>query len=478
MLVIHLSTECYPVVKNGGLADVIGALPKYLVKNDIDSKVVIPFVDNTFTHSEELIRVFENSFFFGQDKIPFTIYKNTSLDFDLYFVYIPNLLDRPNVYGYEDDADRFLAFQTASLEWLKTWDKEIDLFHCHDQNTGLIPFFLKYSYQFEKMANIPVVFTVHNTIYQGIMDWDKVRWFPCFEPVHTHLLTWKNSINSTAAGIKCADQVTTVSQSYMDQLCLDSHGLEYVFQMNRYKCSGILNGIDDSIWNPETDFMIVENYAIPKTQKGKMVNKKYLCQLFELEEKRPLLVFNSKLNTSKGADVLERVIEKSVKSGISFNFLVMGKGSYEITRGLELLQQSLKNRFKFIPEEDENLAHKLFAGADFYLKPSREEPCGLGQMYALKYGTIPIVSSVGGLEDTVKSFEEENGYGVKFSYFSVEDILFSISKAEKIYQDKGLLDTLRKRMMSLDFSWTNQAKQYINLYKEVTKNQKIVWESI
>ncbi len=476
MLVIHISTECYPVIKNGGLADVIGALPKYLIKNDIDSRVIIPFIDNNFTQSEELIKVFENSFFFGSEKIPFSIYQNTSLDFDLYFVHIPNLLDRFNVYGYEDDAVRFLAFQIASLEWLKTWNKKIDLLHCHDHNAGLIPFFTKYSYQFEMMAEIPVVFTAHNTIYQGIMSWDMLRWFPCFEPVHTHLLTWKGSVNSMAAGIKCADQVTTVSPNYMDQLCLDSHGLEYVFQTNRYKCSGILNGIDESIWDPETDFMIKENYTISKVRKGKAANKKYLYQLFELDEQYPLLVFIGKLSVNKGGDVLEKVIEKSLKSGLQFNFLVMGKGNYEITRSLELLERSHKSRFSLIQDFDESLAHKLFAGADFYLMPSREEPCGLGQMYSLKYGTVPIVSSVGGLEDTVKNFEEKGGYGIKFSYFSIDDIVFSISKAEKIYQDKGLLNTLRKRMMSLDFSWTNQARQYINLYQKITENQKIVWE--
>jgi starch synthase len=280
------------------------------------------------------------------------------------------------------------------------------------------------------------------------------------------------------AGIKCADRVTTVSPNYMNQLCLDSHGLEYIFQVNRHKCSGILNGIDDSIWNPETDFMLTENYNSSKVEKGKAINKKYLCELLGLEEKKPLMIFIGKLSTNKGGDILENMIEKSFNSKLSFNFIVMGKGNYEITRGLELLEQSYKNRFVFIPDFNENLGHKLFAGADFYLKPSREEPCGLGQIYSLKYGTIPIVSNVGGLDDTVKNFEEKGGYGIKFSYFSIDDIVFSISKAERIYQDKGLLNIFRKRMMSLDFSWTSQTKQYMKLYRELTLNQKLLWKLV
>ncbi|WP_128331711.1 glycogen synthase [Apibacter sp. HY039] len=476
MLVIHISTECYPVIKNGGLADVIGALPKYQSKYNIDTQTVIPFVDNSFTQSEELTTVYEGSFFLEEEKISFSVYKNVSLNHDLYFIYIPSLLDRPNVYGYDDDPIRFLAFQLGVLEWLITWNRKIDILHCHDHNTGLIPFFIKHTQPYDCFKDIPVVFTVHNTFFQGIMPLEIINKLPSFDPVQTKFILWNNSINSMASGISCADKVTTVSPNYMDQLCLDSNGLEYIFQINRYKCIGLLNGIDDSIWNPETDPMICENYSLNKVEKGKTLNKKSLCKQFNLDDKKPLIAFIGKLNNAKGGDVLENLIEKVIDTGLQSNFIVMGKGGYEITRSLELLNISNKERLYFIPSLEESIVHQVFAGADFYLMPSREEPCGLGQLYSLKYGTVPIVSNKGGLEDTVKNFEDIDGYGIKFSYFSLDDILFSISKAEKIFQDKGLLHVLRKRMMKLDFSWLSQAKQYINLYKELTENKKIIWK--
>ncbi|MDR3273589.1 MAG: glycogen synthase, partial [Flavobacteriaceae bacterium] len=438
MLTVHISAECYPAIKVGGLADVVGSLPKYLIRSGIGAKVVIPFVENTFTQTQELVKEHEAKFPFGSENIPYSIYKINSLDFDLYIVSIPGMFDRPSIYGYEDDNYRFLAFQIAVLQWLDTWSEKIDLIHCHDHHTGLIPFFVKYAFQFRKFAETPTVFTIHNAQYQGWMPWEIVKFFPWFEPQNASLLAWNNVVNSLAVGVKCAWKVTTVSPNYMNQLSFASNGLEFLFQIERAKCTGILNGIDDTVWNPETDTEIVYNYDVNHVEKGKAINKKEICDRFNFDEKKPLVFFIGRIVADKGADLLGTIIWRALQENNSqCNFLVMGSGNTQVADGLELMKMYLNGKFNTFFGYDEKLAHQLYAGADFLLMPSRVEPCGLNQMYSLKYGTMPIVSNVGGLNDTVVDFEEKNGYGIRFLYYSIEDILFSINRAEKIFMDKN-----------------------------------------
>jgi len=468
MLTVHISAECYPAIKVGGLADVVGALPKYLTQYGINSKIIIPFVNNTFIQTQELIKEHEAQFPFGGEEIPYSIYKIDSLGFDLYIVSIPGMLDRPGIYGYGDDNYRFLAFQIAALHWLNSWSENIALIHCHDHHTGLIPFFTKYAFQFQKFAETPTVFTIHNAQYQGWMPWELVKFFPWFEPKNASLLAWNNVVNSLAVGIKCAWKVTTVSPNYMNLLSFDSNGLEYLFQLEKGKCTGILNGIDDTIWNPATDSDIVCNYNANNIDDGKAANKKIICERFDFDEKKPLVFFIGRIVPDKGADLLGTIIWRALQEYNSqCNFLVMGSGNDQVANGLDLMKIYLNGRFNTFFGYDEKLAHQLYAGADFLLMPSRVEPCGLNQMYALKYGTMPIVSNVGGLYDTVIDFEEKNGYGIKFLYYSVEDILFSIHRAEKIFEDKDTFNLYRKRMMELNFSWSNQAKKYVQLYEEL-----------
>lgn len=472
MLVVHISAECYPAIKVGGLSDVVGSLPKYLIQNNVDAKVIIPFVENTFSQTHELHKEYEAQFPFGAEMIPFSIFRNSDYGYDLFIVSIPGMFDRPAIYGYSDDNYRFLAFQIAVMQWLNSWTTPIDLIHCHDHQTGFIPFFTKYAFEYKKFENTPTVFTIHNAQYQGWMSWDIVKFFPWFEPHMAPILSWKDSVNSMATAIKCAWKITTVSPNYMNELCSNSKGLEYLFQLEKTKCTGILNGIDDTVWNPAIDKMISFNYNTNDVDKGKEANKKEICKKFGFDEKLPLIFFIGRLVNDKGADIIGNIIWKSIEFGSKSNFIIMGSGNEELTHGLELMKQNTKNQFNTYFAYDEAMAHKLYAGADFLLMPSRVEPCGLNQMYSLKYGTMPIVSNVGGLHDSVKDIEEENGYGIKFLYYSIEDILFSIRRAESIFADKNLLTSYRKRMMKLDFSWSHQSKEYINLYNELLQNKE------
>ena len=432
MEILHVTAECYPVAKAGGLGDVAGALPKYQVQLGHIAKLVMPMYRTKFLFQNEFDVVHKGAFNMGPMWFNYTIIKEqtSKLGFDLYLVDINGLLDREQVYGYNDDAERFTAFQIAVVDWVAKWEHKPDVVHVHDYHAGLVPFMMQNCYAYRHLAAIPTVLTIHNAQYQGWMGWDKSSYLPAYDSWQWGKLDWKDSINPLASAVKCAHRVTTVSYSYLEEMRQEANGLEKLFQYEQGKCTGILNGIDDKVWDPAVDTYIDTNYSLKDIDKGKLASKKVLC--------------DGKMC-----------------------FLVLGSGDPQVEWELSNLNMPLAGYYNSKIGYNEKLSHQMYAGADFLLMPSRVEPCGLNQMYAMRYGTIPIVRNTGGLKDTVVDIGETGGYGIKFNDAKVWDITYSIHRAMELYADKPKIKGIKKKLMQIDNSWETSAQHYIDLYQSL-----------
>jgi len=470
MEIIHVSAECYPVAKAGGLGDVVGALPKYQTKMGHHAKVVMPMYKTKFLHKHEWLVDFKGRANLGNWWFDFTVIKekHNILGFDLYLIDINGLLDREKIYGYDDDPQRFVAFQICVLNWLSHWQHKPDVVHCHDYHTGLIPFMMKHCYPYAMLADVPTVITIHNAQYQGWMGWDKSTFLPPWDTWKGGLLEWKGVINPLASGIKCAWKVTTVSWSYLQELRQSANGLEALFEYEKGKCAGILNGIDADVWDPSLDTYITKQYDLKTFEEGKGESKKILCEQFNLDISKPLIIFIGRLVGEKAADVLPDAILSSMYAHPGqVNFLILGSGESHVEWRLSQLAHSFQGNYNVVIGYNEKLSHQMYAGADFLLMPSRVEPCGLNQMYSMKYGTVPVVRNTGGLRDTVVDMGDWQGWGIRFNHATVGDIVYSIGRAVNVFQDKTHLNWMRQHMMQIDNSWENSVQQYLNIYQSL-----------
>ena len=477
MKIIHLSAECYPVAKVGGLADVVGALPKYLAdRGGVSASVVMPKYDNEWIASHRFETVYEAKAPLGEWPFNFRIQQEAdqSLGFPLYVVDIPDLFDRAGIYSdmhsgvaFGDNFERFLSFQLAVLDWVMMMEHQPQIIHCHDHHTGLLPFLLTQSYRYRDIKHIPTVLTVHNGEYQGVFDHDKQKLLPQYNRTNWGLLDWDGQLNCLAAGLKTCWRITTVSPSYMQELSHDSHGLEWLFKNEEQKSRGIINGIDREVWNPATDAMIDYHYDDTTLSVGKAENKQSLCGMFGLDPQAPLISFIGRLAYEKGADLLPDLVQHFLESSQSVNFIVLGTGDRSLHHQFKSLNDQYKGYFKAVLDYNEPLAHQIYAGSDFMFMPSRVEPCGLNQMYAMRYGTLPIVRRVGGLKDTVIDLEESGGYGVTFDDFALLPAEEAVQRAINLFDQKQKMDNIREKIMNLDFSWNASAKEYLKLYREL-----------
>ncbi|MCE3283179.1 MAG: glycogen synthase, ADP-glucose transglucosylase [Chitinophagaceae bacterium] len=440
MEIIHVSAECYPVAKAGGLGDVAGALPKYQAKAGHFAKLVMPMYKTKFLYANEWVVDFKGQTNMGNWFFEYTVIKESTnkLGFDLFLVDIQGLTDREKIYGYDDDVERFTAFQIAVVHWLSNWEHKPDVVHCHDHHTALIPFMLQHCYQYRAMSDIPTVLTIHNAQYQGWMGWDKNYYM----------------------------KVTTVSSSYLAELRTSANGLEALFEYEQGKCVGIINGIDNEVWDPKTDEFLYAKYTSRNVTAGKLKNKNAVCKQFGINPDKPLAVFIGRLVGEKAADILPDAIAASIyATDGSICFVVLGSGDPTVEDRLNELKSHFPDNYNCYIGYDEGLSHKLYAAADFLLMPSRVEPCGLNQLYALRYGTVPIVRSTGGLIDTVVDMGEEQGFGIRFNHASVADIIYSVQRAVSVHHDKKHLLGMRQHMMKIDHSWEGVVEQYIGLYE-------------
>jgi starch synthase len=308
---------------------------------------------------------------------------------------------------------------------------------------------------------------VHNAEYHGAYDRGKGHLLPNFDDHNFGLLDWDGKLNCLAAGLKTCWQITTVSESYMEELSYNSNGLEWLFQSEQQKSRGIINGIDTNVWNPDDDPMIAHSYNKRKTADGKRKNKKVLCDEFGLDPQYPTISFIGRLVREKGADLLPDLFRSFLESEQSVNFIVLGTGDRELHHQFESMSNRFIGYFDATLDYNESLAHQIYAGSDFMIMPSRVEPCGLNQMYCMRYGTVPIVRNVGGLKDTVLDISRDDGYGFTFNDFTFHAAHDAVQRAIDLFKDGRKMAGIRKRIMNLDFSWNASAKEYIKMYTEL-----------
>lgn len=477
MKILHISAECYPAAKAGGLGDVVGALPKYLNKIGVPTGVIIPKYHTKWILSQQFTPVYKGSVRLHDHYHPFVIEKQVgdTLGFPLFVADIPGRFDRPGVYAdqgghaYSDEVERALCFQQAVLQWILQSPGKPEVLHCHDHHTGLIPFMVKHCPEYQALAHIPTVYTIHNGQYHGQFGWEKMYLLPFFDHEARGLLNWHFHINPMATAIKTAWRVTTVSNSYLHELQDQANGLESLLRHEQFKCTGILNGIDQQVWDPRTDLYIGVHLE-DDIAAYKAANKRVMLQHFRLNEHLPVITFIGRLVGEKGADLLPDLIKRVIYSGMQVAFAILGTGERRLHDLLGGLPQQFPGQVDVRLEYNEGLAHQMYAGSDYLMMPSRVEPCGLNQMYAMRYGTIPIVRTIGGLRDTVPDIGEPDGSGrgIRFDHFNLDDAHLAVYRAVDFYQRREAFERTRSQIMAVDFSWENSADQYNNIYQEMT----------
>ncbi len=477
MKILHISAECYPAAKAGGLGDVVGALPKYLTESGMPAAVVMPKYSLKFMHNHDFEIVHRGTVRIHNQYFGYTVEREVTneLGFPLYMVNIPGKFDRPGIYAdphtgsFGDSVSRWICFQQAVLQWIVSFAEAMKpaVLHCHDHHTGLIPFMVKYCPEYKSLANIPTVFTIHNGQYHGNYSWDKMHLLPFFDAEARHFLDWNNTINPLATGIKCCWRLTTVSQSYLEELTQNSNGLESLVGHEWHKARGIINGIDAEVWNPKTDDYLPAHIKRNNVAKFKEENKKELTKHFNIDISRPVFTFIGRLVGEKGAEIIPELVRNHIRAGLEGSFLLLGTGDKQLMETLKWMPHEFPGRFDARLEYNEGLAHQMYAGSDFLLMPSKVEPCGLNQMYAMRYGTVPVVRAVGGLKDTVIDVGDADGRGFRFLQLSWEDAYMAVKRATEFSRDKKAMDALRKRIMAVDFSWQQSAQRYREIYDEL-----------
>lgn len=467
MKIFNLSLECYPVAKVGGLGDVVGALPKYLNKiKGVEASVIMPWYNKPFVHEHEFEIVFDGWIHQSHHTFQVQVMKEKSkvLGFDLYLVKIPGLLDRNNPYGYWDESQQFLAFQHGVLHWLTAMQIRPDILHCHDYHTGLVPFMIENCPEFSFLKGVKTIGTIHNGEYQGQMKWEMLSYFPWFYGEQWGLLDWDGMINPLAAMIKCCHAFNAVSEGYLQELYQSFRGLEGLVRQEHAKAYGIINGIDSDVWDPATDSFLDYNFSRDEAETGKRKNKVELCKEYGLNPDLPLFGFIGRFAGEKGADLLPDIVWKSIQETYgALNIIILGSGDKNIELQLSELTKYYSN-FALDLGYKEYLSHKIYASSDFLLMPSRVEPCGLNQMYAMRYGTVAIVSYTGGLRDTVEDIAT-GGSGLNFGDATAEDAVHAIHRALHIYHQEELMTDLVQSNMSFDFSWEKSAQKYMEMYR-------------
>jgi starch synthase len=471
MKVLFAASEAMPFIKSGGLGDVAGALPKALQKLGVDIRVIIPFYSNIPEHfKQEAKLLLVTSIPLGWRNQYCGIFQTTQDGVTYYLLDNESYFKRDGNYGEFDDGERFAFFSRACLEVVKYIDFVPDIIHCNDWHTGLIPVFLKVFYKdTELYRNIKTVFTIHNIEYQGVYGFE--TFFDVFGMNETdaHLLEYKHNINIMKGAIQTADKVTTVSKTYAQEIKdpYFASGLEHILQDNAYKLTGIVNGIDTDLFNPQTDKALFEPFDATNLNK-KALNKKGLQHLFNLpeEEEVPVIAMITRLTGHKGIDLVSSVIEEILSKNVQL--VILGKGDFEYETLFSHLEKKYPTKLKAAITFSSDLASKIYAGADLFLMPSKSEPCGLAQMIAMRYGTIPIVRETGGLKDTIIPFNplSKAGNGFTFLTYNAYDMLDAINRALELYTDKETWDTIVQNAFASDSSWQSSAEEYLKIYEE------------
>lgn len=472
MKVLYAASEALPFIASGGLGDVAGSLPWALRKRLIGCRVVMPMYDTIKQELKDTMR------FITHISVPVAwrrqycgIFEANHNGVIYYLIDNQYYFKRDTIYGHYDDAERFAFFSRAVLEIIPYIDFKPDIIHCNDWQTALTPVYYSAMYaNAPGYENIKTIFTIHNIQYQGIYGKELLEDVLGIPADKASLLEYDGCINFMKGAIECADKVTTVSPSYADEI-LDpwySHGLDSILNERRFKLCGILNGIDTVGYDPETDKNIKANYS-SSDPSGKKIDKEELQQIMNLpiNPNVPVIGMVTRLVSHKGLDLVKGILDELLATS-EMQLVVLGSGDYEYESYFRWIAEKYPHkvglRIGFVPE----LARKIYAGADMFLMPSKSEPCGLSQMVALRYGTIPIVRETGGLRDSITDCGDGMGNGFTFKSYNAHDMLDAVRRALTLYYN-GDWNELTLRALNCDFSWGRSANTYIKLYKELLK---------
>lgn len=473
MKVLYAASEALPFIASGGLADVAGSLPQALRKRLIGARVVMPLYD---TISQELK---DSMTFITHISVPVAwrrqycgIFEARAGGVIYYLLDNQYYFKRDRIYGHYDDAERFAFFARAILEIIPHIGFKPDIIHCNDWQTAMTPVYYSTMYADQPgWENIKTIFTIHNIQYQGVYGMELIGDVLGLQPGTEHIVEYNGCVNLMKGAIETANVVTTVSPSYANEI-LDpwfSHGLDNILEQRRFKLSGILNGIDVENYNPETDKNIFANYSAEDFS-NKAVNKAELQKIFNLPEKAdtPVIGLVTRLVSHKGLDLIKAILDELLAT-TDVQVVVLGSGDWQYEEFFKEMAGRYPNklglRLGFVPD----LARKIYAGSDMFLMPSKSEPCGLSQMVALRYGSIPIVRETGGLKDSIKDSGDNEGNGFTFARYNAHDMLHTIRRAIEGYQNKEGWEILVKRAMECNNSWNRSANEYIRMYKNVLK---------
>lgn len=476
MKILFAVSECVPFIKSGGLADVAGALPKELQRLGVDVRVMLPkyqlipdeYKKKMTKIAEFIVPVGWRNQYCGIEELEHEGVVYYFIDNEYYF-------KRSQMYGDYDEGEQFAYFNRAILESIKEIDFYPDVIHCHDWHTGMVPFLLNEQYrQVVGYEFIRTVFTIHNLQFQGIFPKGILGDLLGLDDsyLNTEQLEFHGNVSFMKAALISADKITTVSPTYMDEIQTAYFGekLDGVLRKRSEDLIGILNGIDNDLYDPENDPALIAPYG-PKDYIARQKNKQELQRMFELPEDNeiPLIVMVTRLTKQKGLELVRGVFHEIMATGAQL--IVLGTGDREFEYFFDQMSAQYKSQCKVFIGFDENMAHKVYAGADLFLMPSKFEPCGLSQLIALRYGSIPIVRETGGLNDTVKSYNIETGQGNGFTFtnFNAHDMLFTINRAIEVYKDTEEWNNLVESVMQMDFSWAQSAKIYQQLYADLVE---------
>jgi len=483
------ASECVPFAKVGGLGDIIGALPLALEKLGVKVTVALPrhaVIDLNKFGFEALPAPGNGLVPVGFESIPYDVHRgrlpNSSVDVILFGN--DRFFDRAGIYvdpetakDYPDQPDRWIFFQRAVMEFFKTASPAPDILHCHDHQAGLIPAYLQRFYRTDySYKQTRSIFTIHNMGYQGLFPRDTVfrSGFDDREFYPTSAFEFYGAMNFMKVGISYADVVTTVSPTYAREI-QDSrefgYGLEGVLRERSQSLIGILNGIDDEVWNPASDPLIPANYS-SRDLSGKLENKKALLRKFGLNASRldwPVLAMISRIDVQKGFDLVVSILEYLLSKDL--HFVMLGRGNKDTESYLRTIIDRYPGKAAIKFEFDNGSAHITEAGADIFLMPSKYEPCGLNQMYSQRYGTVPVVRRTGGLADTVQEFNPATGEGTGFMFVDYQPEAFrgAVDLALELWNDKKAWYRLVLNGMSQNFGWSNSARKYVDVYERARK---------
>ncbi|MEW6506244.1 MAG: glycogen synthase GlgA [Bacteroidota bacterium] len=488
--ILFVTSEVVPFIKTGGLADVSSALPQKLQELGHQVRIVVPkygAIDERKYKIHEVVRLKNIQINIGEKEVVFSLRSSFLIGpktrVQIYFLDNPEYFgNRHSLYSdpltgddYPDNDERYILLSKAVFELITKLGWAPDIIHCNDWQTGLVPAYLKSMFNKDPLFNpIKTLFTIHNLAFQGIFT--KTTFAKTGLPKELDSekgVLHKGKVNFLKTGLVFSDMITTVSETYSKELCLKKDfgaGLQDVLCKRKKDMYGIINGIDETIWNPEIDNKIAHKYSI-KNLEFKKENKKALADNFgfKYDEKVPVIGMISRLFEDKGLDLLEKSFPQLMK--LNMQLILLGTGDKKYHKFFTSAASKYHNNFSCFIGFDEELAHLIEAGSDMFLMPSKYEPCGLNQMYSLMYGTVPIVRYTGGLADTVQPYnlKTKTGNGFAFEKYSVADMIAEIKKAIKIYStDKETWQTIMKNGMRSNFTWLNSAKKYLDLYEKLT----------